>query len=60
MREKNWLEQEQALRKMKWNAANMNEEWIDVLDVLDEIDEEVRMPIVLNIITDIHIRKLEK
>ena len=46
-REKNWLEQEQALRKMKWNAANMNEEWTDVLDVLAQISEEIRMPIVL-------------
>lgn len=46
-REKKWLEQEQALRKMKWNAANMNEEWIDVLDVLAQIKEEIRMPIVL-------------
>src|SRR5699024_9766728 len=38
-REKNWLEQEQALRKMKWNAANMNEEWTDVLDVLARMNE---------------------
>ena len=46
-REKNWLEQEQALRKMKWNAANMNEEWTDVLDVLAQINEEIRLPILL-------------
>nr|WP_107950137.1 RNA polymerase sigma factor SigY [Lysinibacillus parviboronicapiens] len=46
-REENWLEQEQALRKMKWNAAIMNEEWNDVLDVLAQINEEIRMPIVL-------------
>jgi len=46
-REENWLEQEQALRKMKWNAAIMNEEWTDVLDVLAQINEEIRMPIVL-------------
>ena len=46
-REKKWLEQEQALRKMKWDAANMNEEWTDVLDVLAQINEEIRMPIVL-------------
>lgn len=45
--EKNWLEHEQALRKMKWNVANMNEEWADVLDILAQIDEEIRMPIVL-------------
>lgn len=46
-REKKWLEQEQALRKMKWNAANRNEEWTDVLDVLAQINEDIRMPIVL-------------
>lgn len=48
-REKKWLEQEQeqALRKMKWNAANMNEEWTDVLDVLAQINEQIRTPIVL-------------
>ncbi|MBU5467041.1 RNA polymerase sigma factor SigY [Virgibacillus sp. MSJ-26] len=46
-REKNWLEQEQALRKMKWNAANMYEEWTDVLDVLARMNEEIRMSIVL-------------
>lgn len=46
-REKTWLEQEQALRKMKWNAANMNEEWLDVLDVLARMNEEIRMSIVL-------------
>lgn len=45
--ENNWLEQEQALRKMKWNAANMNEDWADVLDILAQIDEGIRMPIVL-------------
>ncbi|MDQ0232586.1 RNA polymerase sigma factor SigY [Metabacillus malikii] len=44
-REKSW--QEQALRKMKWQASNMNEEWADVLDVLATINEEIRMPIVL-------------
>lgn len=45
--EKKWLEQEQALRKMKWDAANKNEEWADVLDVLAQMKEEVRMLIVL-------------
>lgn len=46
-REKAWIEQEQALRKMKWNAANRNEDWKDVLDVLAKIHEEIRLPIVL-------------
>src|SRR5690606_21905138 len=40
-REKNWLEQEKALRKMKWNAANRNEEWADVLDVLAKMNEDI-------------------
>lgn len=46
-RETKWVEQEQALRKMKWNVANQNEEWIDVIDVLAQIDEKTRLPIVL-------------
>lgn len=46
-REKKWLEQEQALRKMKWKAANRNEEWTAVLDVLAELNEDIRLPIVL-------------
>ncbi|MEN0641747.1 RNA polymerase sigma factor SigY [Alkalicoccobacillus gibsonii] len=46
-RERQWMEQEQALRKMKWNAANRNDEWADVLDVLAELSVEIRMPIVL-------------
>lgn len=46
-RETKWLEQEQALRKMKWKVANQGEEWIDVIDVLAQIDEKTRMPIVL-------------
>ena len=31
----------------KIDAANMNEEWTDVLDALAQINEEIRMPIVL-------------
>lgn len=46
-RERQWMEQEQALRKMKWNAANRNDEWADVLDVLADVSVEIRMPIVL-------------
>lgn len=46
-RERQWMEQEQAFRKMKWNAANRNEEWADVLDVLADVSVEIRMPIVL-------------
>lgn len=46
-RERQWMEQEQALRQMKWNAANKNDEWADVLDVLADVSVEIRMPIVL-------------
>lgn len=46
-RERQWMEQEQALRKMKWNAANRNDEWADVLDVLADVSVEIRMPVVL-------------
>lgn len=45
-RETKWVEQEQALRKMKWKA-NQNEEWLDVIDVLAQIDEKTSLPIVL-------------
>lgn len=46
-REKSWQEQEQALRKMKWQAGQMNEEWLDVIDTLARIHEDIRTPIVL-------------
>ncbi|MEK4563265.1 RNA polymerase sigma factor SigY [Alkalihalobacillus sp. FSL R5-0424] len=46
-RERQWLVQEQAIRQMKWKAANRNDEWEDVLDVLAELSIEIRMPIVL-------------
>lgn len=46
-RERNWKEQEQALRKMRWQAARNQEEWPLVLDALGHLSEEVRMPIIL-------------
>ncbi len=46
-RERNWQEQEQALRKMRWQAARSQEEWPLVLDALGHLSEEVRMPIIL-------------
>ncbi len=46
-RENHWKEQEQAIRKMKWEAGKMNEDWSFVIDALAQISEEIRMPIVL-------------
>ncbi|MBM7660277.1 RNA polymerase sigma-70 factor (ECF subfamily) [Bacillus mesophilus] len=46
-REKNYHDQEQALRKMKWQAGVMNEEWSDVVDALASLQVDIRMPIVL-------------
>lgn len=46
-REVKWQEQEQALRKMKWDAATRQEEWHDALDALAQLSEDVRLPIVL-------------
>jgi RNA polymerase sigma-70 factor, ECF subfamily len=46
-REHNWQEQEQALRKMKWQFESRNEEWNDVLNALGKLSDEIRIPIVL-------------
>lgn len=46
-REIRWQEQEQSLRKLKWQAAYGGAEWSDVLDALGGLSEELRLPIVL-------------
>jgi RNA polymerase sigma-70 factor (ECF subfamily) len=46
-REQNWQMQEQALRKMRWQAAHQQEDWPDVLDALGHLSEDVRVPIIL-------------
>ncbi|MEK5443966.1 RNA polymerase sigma factor SigY [Fredinandcohnia sp. FSL W7-1320] len=45
-REQNY-QQEQALRKMKWQFENHSEDWNDVLDALGRLSDEIRIPIVL-------------
>ncbi|TMV49327.1 RNA polymerase sigma factor SigY [Paenibacillus mesophilus] len=46
-REKEWQDQEQALRQIKWSAGQKGEEWSDVLDALGRLPDQVRIPIVL-------------
>lgn len=46
-REKEWRDQEQALRQIKWSAGQKSEEWSDVLDSLGRLPDNVRIPIVL-------------
>lgn len=46
-RESNWLQQEQDLRKLKWEVESRNEEWNDALDALGRLSDDVRIPIIL-------------
>ena len=46
-REQNYQQQEQALRKMKWQFENQSEDWNDVLNALGRLSDEIRIPIVL-------------
>jgi RNA polymerase sigma-70 factor, ECF subfamily len=44
-REKLW--QEQALRRMRWQTEQKNEDWPLVLETLGELPQEVRIPVIL-------------
>jgi RNA polymerase sigma-70 factor, ECF subfamily len=46
-REKNWQQQEQGIRNLKWQFESRNEEWNDALTALGKLDDDVRIPIVL-------------
>ncbi len=46
-REQNYQQNEQALRKMKWQFDNRSEDWNDVLTALGRLSDEIRIPIVL-------------
>ncbi|WP_438448497.1 RNA polymerase sigma factor SigY [Gorillibacterium sp. sgz5001074] len=47
-RELRWQEeQEQSLRKLRWQAEYGGSEWPDVLDALGVMPEEIRLPIIL-------------
>ncbi|MNI20981.1 RNA polymerase sigma factor SigY [compost metagenome] len=46
-REQLWQEQEQALRKIRWESEYRNEDWPLVLDTLAEIKADVRIPVIL-------------
>jgi RNA polymerase sigma-70 factor (ECF subfamily) len=48
-RERGWQEQEQeqALRRMKWQTAQQGNEWPEVLTALHGMSADIRMPIIL-------------
>ena len=46
-REREWRDQENALRRIKWQAAGTGDEWPEVLDALAELSTETRTAIVL-------------
>ncbi len=46
-REERYQEQEQYLRKMRWNYAGQNVEWTDTMDTLGKMSEEIRIPIIM-------------
>lgn len=46
-RELRWKEQEQSLRKLKWQAEYGGTGWPDVLDALGAMPEDIRLPILL-------------
>ncbi len=46
-REQRWKEQEQSLRKSCWHVEQRNEEWLDVIDTLHQLHDDIRIPIIL-------------
>lgn len=46
-REKNWQQQEQGIRNLKWQLESRSEEWNDALSALGKLNDDVRIPIVL-------------
>lgn len=46
-REQNWQNEEESVRKLKWEMESRNEEWNDVLAALSTLSEDIRLPIIL-------------
>ncbi|WP_102271944.1 RNA polymerase sigma factor SigY [Cytobacillus massiliigabonensis] len=46
-REKDWQQQEEIYRKLKWQIESRNEEWTDALSALGKLADDVRIPIIL-------------
>lgn len=46
-REQLWQDQENALRKLRWQADNQNEDWPLVLNALGELPQDIRIPVIL-------------
>jgi len=46
-REKEWQASEANIRKIQWQAAAMDEQWSETLDIIGKLPQEVRTAIVL-------------
>lgn len=46
-REREWNEEEAAVRKLQWYMESRNEEWTDALAALAKLTEEMRIPLIL-------------
>ncbi|GIP35445.1 RNA polymerase sigma factor SigY [Paenibacillus sp. J2TS4] len=46
-REKLWLKQETAMRKINWHLSQQGEDWPEVLDTLNKLSYDFRIPIIL-------------
>lgn len=46
-RERQWREQEQALRSLRWQAETEGVNWPDLLDALAELSPELRLPVIM-------------
>jgi len=46
-RENNLLEKERAIRKIQWQAALRNENWLPALSILNQLSFNARVPIIL-------------
>ncbi|RFU70653.1 RNA polymerase sigma factor SigY [Peribacillus saganii] len=46
-RENRYKEQEQSIRKLKWQLQTSDEDWIDTIEALGKLTEEIRIPIIL-------------
>ncbi|MGE7604151.1 RNA polymerase sigma factor SigY [Peribacillus sp. NPDC097675] len=46
-REISWLKQEQSVRKLKWETQANNQAWDDVMEALGQLDDDLRIPILL-------------
>ena len=46
-RERRYLEQEQALRGLRWQTERQGDGWPDLLDALGRLSHDIRLPVIL-------------